>query len=239
MTRSKHSNPRRTIGPIAAIATAATVGLLSGAQAAPLNLNVAFDVGRGQVQPNTFPSDPVGLDGARFAIDATFADGATFDRSFASAETTTVTITGASVASTNGTFDVMQNVGLFQGSTGGGFGLLAGGSFFSFLNGFAVPDIIRSVKLDANGTVGAQSNGSPVTLSLLQGLSFRGIPETGSASLFSGFQNSNYTIGNFSISASEVMDVAPVPLPAALPALLLGLAAMGVVTRRCKTAAAV
>jgi len=223
---------------ISAVGIALLAMTVTSATAASLKLDIGFDVTRGPVAPNTFPSDPNGLDGARFSISSIFDEGTTFQRSFASASSTNVTITGASVATSNGTFSVTDNVGLFQGSTGGGFGLLAGGTFFSFLSGFAVPDIIRSVKLDGNGSVGSQPNNSPVTLALLERLRFRGVGETGSASLFSGFQNSNFRTGNISVAASEI---SPVPVPASLPLFGTFLAAFGALAmrrRRNKAAAA-
>ena len=80
--------------PFKTLATcvAVTLGVATAGEAASLKLDVGFDVTRGAVAPNTFPSDPGGLDGARFTISSVFADGATFQRQSVSADSTQVTI---------------------------------------------------------------------------------------------------------------------------------------------------
>ncbi len=152
MVTAKKVSVIRVIGAIAVALAAAVLG--STASAATLKLTTTFDVSRGAVAPDAFPTDPNGLDGSTFVVDTIFADGTTFQRSFAEAQSTTVTISGASVASSNGTFTVTDRVGLFQSSDRGGLGKIADLGFFVFQDGFAVPGIIKSIKFDARGTVG-------------------------------------------------------------------------------------
>lgn len=212
-------------GRTAALAVAILLGSAALASAATLKLSTTFDVGRGQVLPNTFPSDPGGLDGSTFTIETVFAEGSTFQGGFVTAAGTTAMISGASGPTSNGTFDVTGEVGLFQSSGFGGLGQVAR-SFVVFQNGFAAGDFIQSLKLDAGGTVGERTDGTALTLDILQGVSFRGLGG-GSASIFSGFANSNFTIDNIRTTASVVPDIAPVPLPAALPLMLAGLGGLG------------
>ena len=202
-------------GRTAALAAAVLVGATAAASAA--TLTTTFDVGLRAGA--TAASDPTGLAGSTFRIDSVFAEGATFQGGVVSAQSTKVTISGASVASSNGMFDI-GGLGLVS-RAGVSFGKIAGNIFLKNVDPFDIAGIVAGVKLNTGPMSGGATNGTPVTQAFLDGITFLGRPAVGSGTQFGN--EAVFSVGNFNAAP----DVAPVPLPAALPLMLAGLGGLG------------
>lgn len=221
------------------LATIAAFGVSTlAAAAATLTLQTEFDV-----TARSGP-DSLGLIGSRVLFEMEFADGTVFTRDgFATpravASSASVTVSGASVGSSNGDYTLDSTVGLF--STGTAFdGIKSSGSSTLIFGAnrdastFGILDLVRTVRFDADGTVGIRALGDQLTLAILQGVAFSDRALSGdNATLFSRSADStNYTLTNFTTSAFS--DVAPVPLPAGLPLLLSALGAFAFMRRSKK-----
>lgn len=229
------------LGRTTAVAAALLLGSAALASAATLKLTTSFVIGSGTATPPA--PDTAGLVGSTVTVASTFLDGATFSSNRVTADSTTISIAGASIAGTNGSFDVMDEVGLFGSATNGGLGKVVR-SFFVFQGGLTAGGVIESLSLDANGTVGDQADGTALTLALLQGVQFRGTGPSGlpgsSQTSILGFGRTDLTVTGIQTSAMDLDAVAPVPLPAALPLMLAGLGGFGGLSalRRGRRAAA-
>jgi hypothetical protein len=112
-----------------------------------------------------------------------------------------------------------ENVRLYYSSDGG--------STFNFADG-----ITQSTDADPLPAAGNDNTFGTVGLSLLDGLSFKA-----DVVRFKAFGTGTFDDGNANVTAAA-LDVSQVPVPAALPLLLAGFGALGVVARRKKRAAA-
>ena len=215
------------------LSVALSVAGITAASSATLRLTTSFDLADGGAQANVVRSDPRQLLGASVRIDTFFADGTAFQGNLARAASATITLSGAGDPSANGTFDITRPVGLFSNvaaSTGGLGGI---GSFFgsTFLSTLVVDDLFQQIRFIADGSIGAQANGTLLTLATLQNVMFVGPNQNSQTTV----QNQNlfrFNPVNLTTTASMVGAVAPVPVPASLPLLGLGVVAMGALRKR-------
>ncbi len=197
------------------------------AMAATLTLESTFTL----TQSGSGPDTP-GLNGATVLLQAGFDDATVFTRDGfnvprAVASMVRFTISGASVAATNTVYAPTATLGLF--ASGNAFdGLFTSGPGTNvFIPGgdatfFGLMGLVNQVRLDAGGTVGTRALGDALTLDILNGVKLA----SGGVVLFSraGPGGTSYAVNN--VTTRAFSDLAPVPLPAALPLLGAGLAAM-------------
>lgn len=243
----------KKIPKILLFATAAATSSAVAASAATLMLETSFDVNRNAPGINAPPGpDALGLSGSRITATAIFDDGTVFTTNGTAASRVlpsafTYTISGASVAATNGIYSAgttpgaPTTVGLFFASSNDGFFTSGPGTnIFTSNPDFANLSILglgqpNTLKFTAQGSTGGSiAIGSALTLAQLEGISFG--PALSSFST-RGSGGTNYNLSNFSTTASIVTPAA-VPLPASLPLLGLGIFAAGAIGKRRKRRAA-
>lgn len=172
----------------------------------------------------------LGLDGADVLFRADFADGTTFasiccGQPQANAASHSFVISGATIGGSNGIFSDPDGVALFPNNAN------SDGFFSELGDTISLPGVASQVRFDAGGSIPDVSNGDLLTLTQLTVL-FGSSP--GISSIFSS-GGSDYDVVDFEVNAFEV---APVPVPAALPLMGAGLAALGFFGWRRKRKAA-
>ncbi len=182
--------------------------------------------------------DTPGLSGASVVLLADFADGTVFTRNGfttprAVASSVSFTISGASVAGTNGIYAPSAPLGLFATGTAFDGLLTTGPSTNVFVPGadatfFGIAGLANQIRLDAGGSVGSRALGDLLTLDILNAVRLA----SGGVVLFSqsGSGGTSYAVSN--VTTTAFSDVAAVPLPAGLPLLAGALMALGALARR-------
>lgn len=214
------------LGRSAAIAATVVLGTAALSSAATLKLTTSFDV---VALPKTvnfpqFQQDTGGLDGSTFTLDVIFADMTKITNGFAAAESVSITVAGASVDSSNGNYIVADPVGLFPSA-----GLGKPQSFFGGAAGwgtFAIGNILTKARFDALGSFVSPGEGNEITLASLQNINFVFAGPADNSQLTNA-ANRQFDARNIVTTAMDISPVAPVPLPAALPLMLVAFGGLG------------
>ncbi len=160
------------------------------------------------------------------------------------AQSVTATVSGASVGTSNGTFVVTDQVALFER---GGLGRPA--RALSFLpvsptnpigsNPFSIPGLFALARFDTGMSFVSPGNGNDLTLASLQDVMFTFARPTSNSQLTNSADR-QFDARNIVTTAIDLdaPDVAPVPLPAALPLMLVGLGGFAALRRRRAASAA-
>ncbi len=207
---------KRTFGAAMAVCLL-TMGLATGAHATTITVEMNFTL----THDTTFGPDAAGLDGALINFIAIFDGDDTYIDRFGqpavAATSHLFTVSGASVAATNGTYQEANGISFFPNN----------GNFDGFFNGNGRGIFLPGIQTSSSGLSGGSFDdravGDSINASDFLGTfpSFR----TNWRNVDAGYNSSDITIS----ATSD--DVAPVPLPAGLPLLLGALGVFGVARR--------